>query len=86
MIANDKGFIKIAGNELQIAKELIGLVYALRESGKKNFNPVTMAFLDFGIKKALNDDLTDILSSPILKEFDSDEEMMNWAKENLKRS
>lgn len=51
MIANEDGFIKIAGNELQIAKELIGLVYAIRENGKKEFNPATMSFLDFSIKK-----------------------------------
>ena len=87
MIANDNGFIKYDGNELNIIKDLIGLVYAIRTQGKKDFNPVTMAILDSGLKKILNDEFpTDNFSNPIMKEFNTESEMMAWAKANLKRS
>lgn len=87
MIANDNGFIKYEGNELNIIKDLIGLVYAIRTQGKKDFNPITMAILDSGLKKILNDEFpTDNFSDPIMKEFNTESEMMAWAKENLKRS
>lgn len=87
MIANSHGFIKYEGNELDIIKDLIGLVYAIRMQGKKDFNPITMAILDSGLKKILNDEFpTDNFSDPIMKEFNTESEMMAWAKENLKRS
>ena len=56
MIANSHGFIKYEGNELDIIKDLIGLVYVIRTQGKKDFNPITMAILDSGLKKILNDE------------------------------